>query len=99
MNFTVQNLPPPYIANFGYAHVTESGALTISIRSITGAVLYSKTMSAPVICADSPTSTFIDQKGASKNCAHLAKKTLAKIAKICESSPNAESVCPVSCTH
>jgi hypothetical protein len=97
-NYTVQNLPPPHIANFGHVRVTESGVLTVSIRSITGAVLYSKTMTTPIICADKPTATYVNDNGKTKTCGRLAKKTAAKIAEICESSPNAESVCPVSFT-
>ena len=68
----------------------------MSIRSITGAVLYSKTMAAPIICADTPTKTYIDAKGATKTCGRLAKKSALKIAETCDLSSNAASVCPVS---
>lgn len=95
MNYTVQNLPPPLIANYGHVSVSENGALTVSIRSVTGAVLYSKTMTAPIICSDSPTRSFVDMNGKSRTCARLARKPADKIEELCNHG-DAYSVCPVS---
>jgi hypothetical protein len=50
--FTSQNLPPPYFSTFGMADVSSTGVLDIKIVSVTGAVLYSKTLQPETSAAD-----------------------------------------------
>lgn len=38
------NLPPPYLQSFGMADVSATGVLDVKLMSVTGAVLYSKTL-------------------------------------------------------
>eukprot|EP00877_Chromochloris_zofingiensis_P014838 jgi/Chrzof1/9608/Cz04g09160.t1 len=41
--FSVNDLPPPYTSSFGYGSVSKKGELTLQVRDITGAVLFTKT--------------------------------------------------------
>jgi hypothetical protein len=42
--YVSQNLPPPYLSSFGLAEVSAAGVLTMKLMSVTGAVLYTKTL-------------------------------------------------------
>lgn len=50
--FRSQNLPPPFLSTFGMADVSSTGVLDIKLMSVTGAVLYSKTLQPETGVAD-----------------------------------------------